>query len=199
MTPDFRELVGEEGTPDERERLQRVHDLLVAAGPPPELSPALESPPSAGSAEVRWLPRRRRQALVLVAAAVIAVAFGVGYLVGNNGSSAPKTSRMVGMHGVGRLASATGAVRIGERDEYGNWPLVFTVRGLRRLPKGSWYVLYLTRHGKRVAPCGTFNADGGETTVRLSVPYDLERYNGWVVTARRHGKEGGTLLRTLAI
>ena len=31
MTPELRELVGDEGTPEERERLQRVHDLLVAA------------------------------------------------------------------------------------------------------------------------------------------------------------------------
>src|SRR5262249_40404017 len=34
--PDFRELVGDEGAGDER--LRRVHDLLVAAGPPAEMS-----------------------------------------------------------------------------------------------------------------------------------------------------------------
>ncbi len=44
-TPDFDELV--EGLDDERERarLHRVHDLLLAAGPPPELSPALAASP----------------------------------------------------------------------------------------------------------------------------------------------------------
>src|SRR5206468_2040698 len=44
---DFDELVGGgdlEAT--ERERLERVHDLLVAAGPPPELPPALEQAPA---------------------------------------------------------------------------------------------------------------------------------------------------------
>ena len=35
--PDFRELVGDEGTPEELALLRRAHDLLVAAGPPPEL------------------------------------------------------------------------------------------------------------------------------------------------------------------
>lgn len=197
MTPEFRELVGEEGTPEELERLRRAHDLLVAAGPPPELSPQLATPPSA-EAEVRLLPRRRRQVWALIAAAVIAVAFGVGYLVGNRGSTT-QTTRVVPMQGVGRLASATASVRIGERDEYGNWPLVFTVRGLKKLPKGSWYVLYLTRRGKRLAPCGTFNADGGTMTVRLSVAYDLKRYSGWVVTGRVHGRDGPVLLRTAEI
>ena len=194
MSPEFRDLVGEEGTPEERERLRRVHDLLITAGPPPELSPQLASPPAVG-AEVRFLPRRRKQALALIAAAVIAAAFGIGYLVGNRGSSV-QTGRIVAMHGVGRLASATGSIRVGEPDEYGNWPLVFTVHGLRKLPKGGWYVLYLTRHGKRLAPCGTFNADGGQMTVRLSVAYDLKRYSGWVVTARVRGKESPILLRT---
>ena len=33
-------------------------------------------------------------------------------------------------------------------------------------------------------------------TVKLTVPYDLQRYKGWVVTARVHGKDGRILLRT---
>ena len=41
--PDFDELVGNVEEPDERERLRRVHELLVEAGPPPDLSPALSS------------------------------------------------------------------------------------------------------------------------------------------------------------
>ena len=36
MTPDFDELVGTDLDPAERERLERVHELLVAAGPPPD-------------------------------------------------------------------------------------------------------------------------------------------------------------------
>ena len=45
-TPDFLDLVGDEGTPEELERLRRAHDLLIAAGPPPELSPRLAEAPA---------------------------------------------------------------------------------------------------------------------------------------------------------
>ena len=72
--PDFDQLFGDEVSGAERERLRGVHDLLVAAGPPPELSPALESPPDVGGAgagaKVLLFPRRRRAALLLIAAAV---------------------------------------------------------------------------------------------------------------------------------
>ena len=45
---DFRDIVGTEGLdPDEEARLRRVHDLLVQAGPPPDLPPALERTPEA--------------------------------------------------------------------------------------------------------------------------------------------------------
>ena len=37
MTPDFDELVGTDLEPGERARLERVHELLIAAGPPPDL------------------------------------------------------------------------------------------------------------------------------------------------------------------
>jgi hypothetical protein len=42
----FEDLIGTEGlAPDEEEKLRRVHALLVAAGPPPELSSDLSLPP----------------------------------------------------------------------------------------------------------------------------------------------------------
>ena len=57
--------------PDEEARLRRVHDLLVQAGPPPDLPPALERTPEAAEAEIvqfPLLPRRRWVAAALVAA-----------------------------------------------------------------------------------------------------------------------------------
>ena len=42
------------------------------------------------------------------------------------------------------------------------------------------------KDGRPVAPCGTFRVHGKKTTIRFSVPYDLQRYNGWVVTAQPH-------------
>ena len=70
---DFRDIVDTEGlTPDEEARLRRVHDLLVQAGPPPDLPPALErTPEAAAEAEIvqfPLLPRRRWAAAALVAA-----------------------------------------------------------------------------------------------------------------------------------
>ena len=41
--PDFDELAGEVPA-EERERLLRVHEMLVQAGPPPEIPPELEGP-----------------------------------------------------------------------------------------------------------------------------------------------------------
>src|SRR5262249_35797229 len=137
--PDFRELVGEEGTPEELERLRRVHDLLVSAGPPPEDVPAAPAPPKA-----RIIPFRPRVATVtpLAAAAAIAVAFGIGFLVGNSGGGFP-TRFSVSMHGVGTASAASALVRVGSKDAHGNWPLLFSVRNLPSLGKQGYYELYL--------------------------------------------------------
>ena len=45
QTPQFGDLVGNDFSPGERERLERVHDMLVAAGPPPELPQELAEAP----------------------------------------------------------------------------------------------------------------------------------------------------------
>jgi hypothetical protein len=188
--PDFRELVGEEGNPEELERLRRVHDLLVAAGPPPELSAP------APRRRLALLPRPRLQAaLGLAAAAAIALGFGIGYAVGSGGGgfSAHFTRPM---HGVGQLASANAAIEIGTRDPSGNWPLRMVVHGLPVLPRGGWYELYLTKHGKPVATCGTFKVARAVTRVRLNAPYDFAEYDGWVVTAHVPGQQDRVRLTT---
>src|SRR2546430_14114390 len=82
--PDFRDLVGAGLTPEERERLERVHDLLVEAGPPPELPPALIDPSRQLDAPVVQLPRRRIGAVIALAAALALAAFLGGYLAGQN-------------------------------------------------------------------------------------------------------------------
>ena len=55
----FDELVGGEPTGDERARLRNVHELLVEAGPPPEIPPEIASGPTL----VMTLGRVRRPAL----------------------------------------------------------------------------------------------------------------------------------------
>jgi hypothetical protein len=179
--PDFDELVDEIEDPEERARLARVHELLVEAGPPPELSPTLQAPPPASPRDFPWQrPRRIRPRAVLVAAAVI-TAFFIGYLSagpGGDQEALPKYTRTINLEGKG---DARGAIGVGVRDERGNWPMVLSVWGLEHLSGGDYYELALTRKGKPVVTCGTFNVSGDQTTIRLTAAYNLKGFDGWVV------------------
>jgi hypothetical protein len=198
-TPDFFDLVGDEGTPDELAQLRRAHELLLTAGPPPELSPRLAEAPRAQSRS-SVLPRRRRGAAFLLAAAVVASAFGIGLLIGNRDSSGFTQSRAVPMRGLGQLASARATLGVGEQDSAGNYPLKMTVHGLPSLPDGGWYELLLSKGGKPTLPCGTFAAAAKGVTVRLSVPYDLSKFpklfDGWVVVQHRVAPQQTRLVMT---
>ena len=181
--PNFDELVGGgELSPQERERLRRAHELLLRAGPPPELPPSLERPP-ATRATVSFLPRRRRSALALVAAAVVAAAFGGGYLAGHGrGERIVSAKYTVPMHGTSIAPEAVASIVVLDKDESGNWPMLLKVRGLEEQPRGGYYELYLTKKGKLGPACGGFRVHGGTTEVRLNAPYRLKGYDGWVVT-----------------
>jgi hypothetical protein len=182
--PDFRELVGDDLPGEERARLQRVHDQLVAAGPPPELPPALQDPPAAG-ASVSWLPRRRLGAALVLAAALALSAFGAGFLLGKSRDSdasvfKPEKTVLLGAQ------DKTVVVRVGKPDDAGNRPMLVTVEGLRRLPEGDYYTLFMTKKGKPVATCGTFNVSGTERNdVRFVVAYDFDRYDGLLLAEYR--------------
>ncbi len=196
--PDFDDLLdGEELTRDERERLRRAHDLLLQAGPPAELPPALADPPSP-RASVTFLPRRRRMATVLVAAALLLLAFGTGYLVADRGRSSAEVAYSVQMRGTSAEPTARASLLVLDKDEAGNWPMVLKVSGLRELPRGGYYGLYLTKAGKLGPECGTFLVHGRTTTVRLNVAYHLREFDGWVITKRLPGRKapGQALLTT---
>ena len=175
MQDRFDELVGEVPDRRERERLRRVHELLLSVDAPPELSPA--SPPE----PVAVAPARRRgRALALLAAALAAAAFGAGYLVGGR-DAAPE--RVITMAGAGAERDATASIEVLAQDSAGNWPMRVLVRGLEpSRDRRDFYELWLTANGRPIASCGRFVVAGGLTTVTLSVPYGLRRYDGWVVT-----------------
>lgn len=187
--PDFDELLGgEKLSADERARLRLAHDLLVRAGPPPELPPALTEPPATG-ASVRFLPRRRRIATLLVAAALLLLAFGGGYLLAHHGrGSSSAVAFTVKMHGTPRAPEAVASLQVLDIDRAGNWPMVMRVQGLKQLPKGGYYELYLTRNGKLGPQCGSFRVHSGTTQVPLNAPYILRRFSGWVVTQHVPGR-----------
>jgi hypothetical protein len=194
--PDFVDLVGDEGTPEELERLRRAHQLLIAAGPPPELSPRLADAPATQSRTGLGL-RRRRGTAFLLAAAVAAAAFGIGFLVGDRGGDEFRSGDALAMHAVGAPSTAKGSIQIGDRDRSGNWAIQLRVSGLEKLPKGEWYALYLTEHGKITAWCGAFAAAShGRTVVRMSVPYKLEPGVDWVVTKAERKRPRQILLTT---
>ena len=195
--PDFRDLIGDEGAPEELARLRRMHDLLVAAGPPPELPPRLAEPP-APTERIAFLPRRRKEAAFVLAAAVAAAAFGVGFLIGDHGSSEfPAKGPAVAMHGTAPGSVAKASILIGDRDEVGNWPLLVRITGLKPLGNGGWYELYLTRKGKPAAWCGSFAINSsGRTTVHFSVPYRLKGFDGWIVTDSVRPPDRQVLLTT---
>jgi hypothetical protein len=180
--PNFDELVGEGLPAAERERLRRAHDLLVAAGPPPEMPRLPASPP------VRALPRRRVTAL-LIAAALALAAFGAGWLVrGTNDEF--DVRRAVPMRSTANAPNASALIELGYPDDEGNWPMLVTVRGLKPLPKGGYYELLLTRDGKPVAVCGSFKVKSqGLTTVRLGASYNLRNFDGWVVRPYVHDRD----------
>jgi hypothetical protein len=196
--PDFRELVGgDDLTPEEAARLERVHEMLVAAGPPPELPPRLAEPEPVPREDspVAFLPRRRTGLALALAAALVLVSLVLGYVVGaRNGGW--KEDYAVKMHGTAAAASATATIHVGELDSAGNWPLKVDAKGLKPLPKGAFYEMFLTRNGRPVASCGTFRSVDNES-IRLNAPYILRTYDGWVVTRENPSTGSHTvLLRT---
>ena len=181
-TPDFDELVGDVA-PDERERLRRAHDLLVAAGPPPEVLPArLTRPPVVAL-------RRRRFAALALAAAIAVGAFAGGWFARGGGEEF-EVRRAVPMRPTSAAPEAAALIELGYPDESGNWEMLVNVSGLEPLPEGGYYVLLLTKDGEPVATCGSFKVDDdGQTTVRLGASYRLDEFDGWIVRPYVHDRE----------
>jgi len=170
--PDFDELVGEDLGLAERERLHRVHELLVEAGPPPELS----SP-----APLALFPRRRRGALLAIAAALAVAVFAVGVALGDR-SDERGVDFVVAMSGTAAAADATASLIVFDIDEAGNWPMEMTVRRLAPAASGRPYELWLTKDGKLAALCGGFLTDpDGSAIVPMNAPYRFTDFDGWVV------------------
>jgi hypothetical protein len=205
VTADFEDFVDLSGlTPTEQARLRRVHDMLVEAGPPPELPGELSNPPAeVGGRVVPLEPRRRRTpAIGLLAAATVAVAcFGGGYLLANQGHStnAIHAVRVVPLSGVSTQTSSSASLRVGSADKSGNWPLQLTVNGLKPLPDESRYYLMVWQHGKPTLSCGTFGVSrGAPTTVTFNVAYKITPKTRWVVTMMSPGAKypGPVVMKT---
>jgi Anti-sigma-K factor rskA len=176
LPPDFDELVGDGVGGPERDRLRRVHDLLVAAGPPPELSS--ETAPATNVVALR--PRRRRGALLGVAAALAAAAiFTIGLVVAAGDD--PSAERVVAMTGP---SGAHASLEIFALDDAGNWPMLVEVEGLAPAANGELYELWLTVDGALAALCGSFRTDPeGRAVIPMNAPWKIDDFDGWVVVA----------------
>jgi hypothetical protein len=175
MSPDFDELVGADLEPGERPRLERVHELPVAAGPPPDYVPALAEP-EADVVELQ--PRRRRGALLAIAAALAVALFALGAAVADD-STRPGT---ITMQGTEAAQGASAWLKVLDRDAAGNWPMTVSVTGLAPAANGRPFELWLTREGRLSALCGSFRTDDrGTAVVPMNAPYRFPDYDGWVV------------------
>jgi hypothetical protein len=182
MTRSFSEWVDVEGlTAAERARLERVHDLLVAAGPPPELPRDLERPPAQVIQFPLW---RRRPALISFAAAVTlaAATFVGGFFLGKDNGM--HVTQVVALKGASQNELAS--LKVGPADQVGNNPMILTVSGLPKLAHG-YYELFTMRHGKPGFPCTGFKMNGDSTTVHFTVPYVLEPGTQLVITRVQRG------------
>lgn len=190
--PKLDELIGTETSGAEREQLQRVHELLLEAGPPPELSPELEAGPKLATT-LGKRPRPKPRALLLLAAALtLALVFFAGYATRNHGSGTAAGRKPVlaeALKGTPLVPGAQGTIQVwNDTSGHGNWPMTLRVVGLPQLPPGNYYEVYLVRNGKPWGSCGTFRVGGTvlsagqEVTVTLSAPYSLHKGDTWVVT-----------------
>jgi hypothetical protein len=201
---EFEDLIDVEGLdPVEADRLRRVHDLLLEAGPPAELPPRLERPGEPPSAEIVQFPSlpKRRWAVAAVAAAAVAVAaFGGGYLFGHSKAkpAAFHAERVVEMHPLHAGVAGLAVLKVGNHDSVGNWPMELTAQGLPvQHQRNAYYELWLTQNGTPVLACGVFRVHGKTTTVRFTVPYTFKGIDGWVVTAHAPGApEPGPIVLT---
>ena len=191
MTADFEQMVDLTGvSPEDRARMQRMHELLISAGPPADLPSELADAPSdVGGAQVIAFPRRRRTAAAISIAAAVAVAcFTGGYVIANQAhhSSSLHAIRVVGLSGE---QNSLASLRVGAADANGNWPVQLTVQGLPPLHgTDSHYLLMLTQNGKPTWVCGMFKVGkDGATTVTFSVPYRITGQTKWAVTEMTDG------------
>jgi hypothetical protein len=186
------DLVGEDLSPEELARLERVDSLLRSvSGPPPELPASLTRSIDTIGLE-RSRPTRRRVALAVGFAAVLAAAaFGFGRWTADEGFDA---RAVVAMQPTDLAPQAAAVIELGGPDESsGNWGLKLEVSGLPRLPAGEYYVLWLAKDGEYAGTCGTFNVGDGTTRVEMIVSYRLRDYDAWAIS--KHGDDTPVLLR----
>ena len=199
--PTFDDLIDDEMTDAERGQLRHVHDLLVRAGPPPELPPELEAGPNLQMTIARKRKRAKGRAMMLLAAALVGVlVFIGGYAAGNGqkGSSGRTLVSTLNLKGTRAAPNARASLEVWHPKD-GNWPMTLSVVGLDTLQGRRYYEVYVVRGGKILGSCGVFRVKQtrNPVVVTLNAPYPLQKGDTWVVTRQGAGgaEPGTTVLK----
>ena len=179
---DFRDLVGDDLSQEERAKLERVDRLLrTVPAPPSDVPGSLDRAVNRiGTERGQWTPRRLVAAVTL-AVTLAALFFGVGrWTTGGE----PHYRASIQMTPAASNPRASALIKLGDRDANGNWKLKLQVDGLPELSGDGYYVLWLAKDGKYAATCGTFKARG-DTTIDMTVSYRLSEYDAWVISEAR--------------
>ena len=180
----FDELIDAEPAGAERERLRSVHELLIEAGPPSELTPELEAGPTLGMTlgRVRRMTRSRRTLIPALAAALL-IAMTIGSIASGQGAH----STTIPLTGTAAAPDAVGTLNVLAPTKT-TQPMQIVVQGL----EPGQYAVYLVPNGRSWEKCGTFivkNPAGGRATA-IDSPYRAKKGDTWVVTrvtAKGHG------------
>jgi hypothetical protein len=178
--PDFHDLVGDDLSPEELERLERTDALLrrVPAAPGEIPATLTQSVAEIPLRERPWSRRRVLPALAL-AAALAAGFFALGRWTGDGFEE----DYTVDMRPTPAAPGASASIAVAEADEEsGNRELRVTVDGLPQLPTGEQYILWLAKDGRFGAACGIFAVGEGETTVPMTVAYEIRDFDAWAIS-----------------
>jgi hypothetical protein len=179
---DFRDLVGDDLSQEERVKLERVDRLLRSVpAPPSEVPGSLDRAVNRiGTERRQWTARRLLVAMTL-AVTLAALFFGLGRWTT---SGEPHYRASIQMTPAASNPGASALIKLGDRDANGNWKLKLQVGGLPELTGDGYYVLWLAKDGKYAATCGTFKVRG-DTTIDTTVSYRLSEYDAWVISEAR--------------
>jgi hypothetical protein len=187
----FNDLVDANLEDGERERLQAVHDMLVVAGPPPELSGALRTVRQPGV--LHELRPRMSPKMVLIAAALLllVVTFSIGFASGQRHTATARAIKTLTLKGTAVAPRAKATLDV-LPEVGGNYPMTLQVSGLPRVAAPEYYYVYLVRDGKPLAPCGEFVVakPSGSLTLSLTAPYKLKRGDTWIVSRKSYKVNG---------
>jgi hypothetical protein len=139
--------------------------------------------------------------LIAAAVAVIGVAFGVGFAAGTNNAPSAAVDRQVALKGTAAAPGAEATLSV-LNEVGGNWPMTLDVSGLPPVEAPTYYVVWLVRSGKPLAPCGSFvvSKSSSALSLQLNAPYALQSTDTWIVTRQKYGRHvvRTTVLRPVA-